>query len=125
MAGHTLDDDYSLELGLAAADRQRAGLVKEVVAIGGGRETLYQRDEVTWSVVTVPIASSSLAAVREFLDSVEGGESFTFDAYGTIAVPDNPVTVYRIPGPIAEQRAIKTGSGAGDYRAFAFAMVEA
>ena len=35
----------------------------------------------------------------EFLSSVAGGELFTFDTYGTIAVPDNIQNVIMIGAP--------------------------
>jgi len=42
------------------------------------------------------------AKIREFLASVENGELFTFDRYGSIAVPDNPVSCLMVSKAFSE-----------------------
>lgn len=57
--------------------------VKRVVqtAIGGRRETLRQNATKTWAVVTEPLQGQTVDAMLEFLASVEGGETFTFEPW--------------------------------------------
>jgi len=57
---------------------------------GGGPETLFHRHEEYMDVLTEILTAAQLLQWREFLASVAAGETFTFDPYGTIAVPDDP-----------------------------------
>lgn len=50
-------------------------------ALGGRRETLRHNTKRRWSVTTGPLDGASLEAVIEFLGSVDGGESFTFEPW--------------------------------------------
>lgn len=57
------------------------------VALGGARETLHHYGLRTWSVTTGPLYGASLDAVREFLDSCEGGEEFALEPWRYDAGP--------------------------------------
>jgi len=60
---------------------------------GGAPEVLLHAREVFIDVRTGYIPEAQIKQWREFLASVEGGETLTFDAYGTVAVPVDPVSV--------------------------------
>lgn len=50
-------------------------------AIGGRRETLLHNAVRTWSVVTEPLSGRTVDAAIEFMASVEGGETFSFEPW--------------------------------------------
>ena len=50
-------------------------------ALGGRRETLRHNTKRSWNVTTAPLDGANLEAVVEFLGSVAGGESFTFEPW--------------------------------------------
>jgi hypothetical protein len=76
-----------------------SGIRQESIALSGVRETLFFRRRRTYNVQTGVITSTDFPQWQEFFASVMGGESFTFDAYGTIASPDNPISVYLVGDP--------------------------
>lgn len=83
---------YDIEFGARVATRSTRIYSKPHRSIGGQLETLLHRHEVQWQITTSNLTDTELEQFREFLYSVEGGESFTFDRDGTIAVPDNAIT---------------------------------
>ncbi len=68
--------------------------VKQNTSLSGAVESLLFRSEKHYRCQTGLIEPRSLDELRiiEFLASVENAEPFTFDRYGTVAQPDNPVT---------------------------------
>lgn len=54
-------------------------------------ETILYREENYDAVRTGRVTEAQLGQYREFYSSVVAGELFTYDKYGTIAVPDNPL----------------------------------
>ena len=63
---------------------------KSARSLGGAMETLTQRRDVFFTINTGPLAEESLNQWREFLASVEGGESFLFDSQGIPGIPSTP-----------------------------------
>jgi hypothetical protein len=87
------------------------------------RETQFNSLEHKWLIRTVPQlrANSGVADLprfREFAASVAGGETFTFDVWGTEASPDNAITGSYIKGSYDEVRV-----GPNHYQ-FAFEILE-
>jgi len=62
-------------------------------SIDGTPETIIHRVDTSWDILTGIIMPDQVGYWDEFIHSVLGGESFTLDPYGTIAVPDKPVIV--------------------------------
>lgn len=94
IAGHVVDDSYSLEIDLQTVDPQRKRSQTRKVALDGvTMQTTFNNTTEGWAILTDHIAleaSEDLPlAWIEFLDSVSGGEQFQFDAFGTDAVPRN------------------------------------
>jgi hypothetical protein len=86
-----LGQSYTLETGIVQATRSVNVIRSEKQPIGGGApEVLLQREEVFIDVTTSVLQESQIAQWREFLASVQGGELFTFDRYGTLASPVEP-----------------------------------
>lgn len=90
-----LDSDYTLEQpGVAQLARVRPKSIGTInTAESGKKWGVASRSEGGWRVTTDKFAESARADWEEFLNSVDRGEEFTFDANGTTAAPDNPVTV--------------------------------
>jgi hypothetical protein len=84
---------YSFEKGVTQATRSVNTIRSDKQPLGGGApEVIFQREEVFYDVMTSTIQESELGQWREFLSSVQGGETFTFDRYGTVASPVEPKT---------------------------------
>ena len=79
----TNTDGGSVTLSFSASDVTPGREVSrsEQKAIGGQRETLLHNALRTWSVTTGPIEGVNIDAMQEFLASVEGGESFSFEPW--------------------------------------------
>lgn len=100
-----LNQIYSLEFGVERADRAVSVVRNVRQPLGGGApEVLTHRREPVIDVRTTVIPEAKLPQWREFLASVEGGETFTFDRYGTIAVPVEQKTVMLENESYAEER---------------------
>lgn len=78
--------------------------MRQNTSLSGSVESLLLRSEKHFSCQTQLIEPRSLdeAKVLEFLASVENAELFTFDRYGTIAVPDNPVSCLMVSNVFPE-----------------------
>jgi hypothetical protein len=87
---------------------------------GGAPEVLLYRRETFIDVTVLGPIGALLTEVqilqwREFLASVEGGEAFTFDRYGTIAVPIEPKSAILETPDYSEERIAGAGN-AGLYK---------
>ena len=96
--GHVLNTNYDLDIILEQADDSVAVTSSEIKSLGGNQETVLQNIDFHWQISIGSITSVNKPAVREFLNSVQGGEVFTLDVYGSVAVPDAPVSVVAKPG---------------------------
>ena len=93
--------EYSLEWGAPKLDQKEEEKVHDSVAEDGSYERSFIRMDSGWMVDSAFIKPDAQAQYNEFRHSVNRGETFTFDAYGTVATPDNPQTVKlkKITGP--------------------------
>lgn len=71
----------------------RRAQVRQNTSLSGSVESILLRSEKHYRCQTKLIEPRSLdeARILEFLASVENAEGFTFDRYGTIAAPVNPL----------------------------------
>ena len=85
----------------------RRAKVRQNTSLSGSVESLLLRSEKHYSCSVQLIIPRSLdeARIVEFLASVENAELFTFDRYGTVALPDNPVSCLMVSNvfPASEQ----------------------
>lgn len=83
---------------------QRKTKAKQNTGLSGSVESLLLRSEKHYQCQTGVLIPRSLDAARvvEFMASVENGETFTFDRYGTSAQPDNPVLCYMVSSTFSE-----------------------
>lgn len=100
-----LNQSYDLETGITRATRSNNTKNSKKQAIGGGLpEVINYRSETFIDVTTKTVDESAILQWREFLASVEGGETFTFDRYGTVASPVEPKTAIRSSDSYSEER---------------------
>jgi len=92
-SGHTAGTNYTIEFGAEKLARSQKVIRHQNASLGQLRETVYLGRDQYWDVTTDFIDESDLPFWREWFASVAGGELFAFDAYGTIAVPDNQENV--------------------------------
>jgi len=64
---------------LTKLDRSRRRTAKAITALGGYRQTTYQRGETFYQCETVPVTGEDYRNLQEFLDSMEDGTNFQFD----------------------------------------------
>jgi hypothetical protein len=102
-----LGESYTLPFGLEQADRSVNVTRHRSKPLGGGPpETLLHRREVFYNLRTGIIEETELAQWREFMASVEGGETFILDRYGSEAVPVEPLNFIMDSDSYSEEREI-------------------
>lgn len=97
---HGVGEEYELETVSHVMDRGLNTEKKQATSISGIKETIRYRKETFWDILTDFITEAEMVYWDEFVASVDGGESFTLDVYGSIATPDNPVSVTMEGDPI-------------------------
>lgn len=83
--GHVAGNEYLLEIDTTALVRSNRTEKSVQRAIGGATETIYFRTDKEWAVTFAPVRGAALAAVVEFLDSTERGETFRMTLPGDLA----------------------------------------
>ena len=122
------NQQFDMNLELMRLDPSRKVERREQMALGGAQETAYFRGERIWRSQTRAIArgTTKFSQMREFLDSVEGGEGFSFDPYNQVgASPDALRTVKLTSKGYPEARRVRRGDGGGgDFFTWVFTMRE-
>lgn len=100
-AGHSTSVSYSMNIGGSAYAEEWDILKDEAVMLDASQETLFHDIHYYWNFTSQQIARAALTSSYwyEFLASVAGGEAFQFDAYGTVASPDNVIDVIMVGKP--------------------------
>jgi len=119
ISGHTASMSYNLETSAMDVTPSHSADMSSNITLDGTTESLLNRIDKSYSVSTGWIASSSVDAWWEFIDSVAAAETFTFDAVGTIAVPVNPIIV------VLEGKARCSHTAGGIWYRFSFTVREA
>lgn len=100
VSGHSDGTSYSLDFRAASINRARGRDAEESVSLSGKTETLFNRQDKTWTITTTHVEDADFGQWEEFLDSVAGGESFTLDPYASgAASPSDPKTVVLVGDP--------------------------
>lgn len=92
VSGHTAGSVYYLDLPLSRKDRERKVRKDAQESLNGAVYTTYHHGRIHWQCATRALTPTETLAMREFLDSVEDGQSFQFDP--TYAVGSSP-SAYR------------------------------
>jgi hypothetical protein len=121
LPGHTIDVVYQLPLRLISGDHTGSINKREQQALSGKREAIFWSKSKGMSVTIGSYEEISFEynAVLEFLDSVEGGEPFTFDRWGSVGSPNNPQTAVMIGTYQTQRYAQRAGEGT-DLMRFSF-----
>ncbi len=106
--GHTASVAYTINFDAQALNKSHKTIKTRTQSLGGNTETIRVRRDTFWNIKTDLLAESELDDWREFLASTDAGETFTFDAYGTAASPDDPISVEREDEDDAEERVGET-----------------
>lgn len=118
IAGHTINVAYSLDLNVVDLPIDREPSVSVQRSLDGQQETIRFHAVEFYNVVLAVHTASQIAAIKEFLDSVEAKELFTFDPYGTANVPAAPLTASMDSNGYQLVRQPRGQSGSNDdYRA--------
>lgn len=119
VSGHSEGTEYSFDIELTRNQLIPRMDKTSPRSISGQRVTVLRNVEVSYSIQTAPVNDPALiASMREFLFSVAGGEQFTLDAMGSLATPDNPITV-ELQGNFSENLVDISG-----YYTFSFQVVK-
>ena len=112
ISGHSSGVQYSMEVKARALDNTLSYVRNTQESLGGAVQTLFHREVERWSLTIGSFARTggegTMEQVNEFLASVRAGEIFQFDAYGTIATPDNVQSVVLETAQVAPQRVAVT-----------------
>ncbi len=84
---------YNLEIDLQQINLSEKSTKNVAESLSGVREILLHRETYYWDVTTLFITAAQLPQWQEFMSSVKAGETFSFDPYGTVASPDNVISV--------------------------------
>lgn len=87
ISGHTAGVQYSFDVKLRAFSSVLEQPKDQHVSLSGYAETILTRATKIHSTVFI-FPDTLKAQMEEFLYSVAAGESFEFDPYGTVAIPD-------------------------------------
>jgi hypothetical protein len=109
--GHSINTEYRIDLACLDVVPARTPNVTVNQAIGGRRETLRFFADNFFDVSLAALSGTPLLQVEEFLRSVEAGEVFTFDEYGSVNVPSNPVNAEIEGGGYSKTRNTSKGQG--------------
>lgn len=116
IAGHTSGTQYTLNLRVTEAGLTIGRKVGADVqrTLSDKTETLYYFGKTTWNVTALAMNGTELAALQEFLHSVEAQESFTFSPYGVSGNLGTTYTVRRVQSNYTLERLDGTGSSASN-----------
>ncbi len=89
--GTSLLDVVTRDFRLISKRKTRKPITKQNTSLSGSVESILFRSEQSYNCQTGLIEPGSIeeAHIEEFVASVENAESFSFDRFGSIAVPGN------------------------------------
>lgn len=111
--GHTAGVEYVFDLRMQNLDVSRRPAIEAQTTLSGRQAALKFYRELFYDALTVPLKGGStlILTVEEFLQSCEAKELFTFDAYGTAAVPVDPVPANLDTLGASFTRVVRLGQG--------------
>lgn len=85
-SGHSADTDYQIDIDLLESNRMSNTIGVQNKMLDGTTITVVHRHQISFDITTSLVDSSTTPDVddmREFLDSVKGGETFQLDIDGS------------------------------------------
>lgn len=115
--GHSINVSYSIDLNVIDMPIDREPNVTVQKTLDGQEEAIRFHAAEFYNVVLSVHSAGQIAAIKEFLDSVEAKEIFTFDPYGSANTPVAPISVTMDSNGYQLQRQPRGQGGANDdYR---------
>lgn len=94
VSGHSAQTEYSIEIALTEWTPQKKQKKSMIEPMDGPMHVLLLGLRRRYDFTTIPIDDVAIIAeFEEMFDSIAAGEIFWIDPFGTIAVPDNEITV--------------------------------
>ena len=98
ISGHFATASYDMDLPDKVLNQSFSNDYTRHISIGGNAETIFRDETEIWNVTFGSFertgGEGTVEQMREFVASVQTGEIFQFDPYGTIALPDNVIDCY-------------------------------
>lgn len=104
VSGHSVGVLYGFDIKLNQYTPMRSAPKSQHVSLNGKVETVLRGLVKYYSITLGPYPNSLHDDIVEFVESVAGGEIFAFDPYGSIAVPDSPISLIMTDVEIPETR---------------------
>lgn len=113
--GHAASTQYNIRLFCTGIDYDKDEKKTETLSLSGDvSQTVVLRRKKIWRVTTQLYSrDTGIDVIREFLESVSEGETFSFDEFGLVGAPDNPIDVV-LHRAYDEKRVSKQGNGGRD-----------
>lgn len=122
VAGHTINTSYSLRLHVVDMPVSRNVNKTKNESLNHTSETIRLGAYEVYDVELAIADSATAANIKEFLDSVEDGQEFTFDPYGLPNAPHNPLEAEIESTGYNRQRFKKGQGGANDASKTSFSV---
>lgn len=122
VAGHVVNNTYSINIPVVSMPTNRTPSKEVQQSLALVRETIYFGASETYAVQTAALTPAQVIAVKEFLDSVEDGSTFTFDPYGSVNTPVSPLTAEIDSNGYPGERISQGRGGADDMFRFSFTV---
>lgn len=120
--GHIAGQTYTLDLEVSEAVPNVADVREDARSAGGAIESVFERTDTYWTIDTAPFSGDRVFQVREFLDSIESGETFrVWLTYGDIV----PLVLKQEGGAGSEESFMRTGSAERDFFTARFTALQA
>lgn len=84
---------YNLDWILEAADNSMTVDSDVVISLGGQQETIERRRDKRLDITIGSVLHTEKPTLENFLHSIQAGETFSVDVYGSVASADAPVNV--------------------------------
>ncbi|TQV76676.1 hypothetical protein FLL45_01570 [Aliikangiella marina] len=116
--GHTAGVQYSIDMGIRS--HNPTDIYEGNQAFSASQSsTSISKEMIYHKITTKRLNYQQMQEFREFLNSTNGSEPITFDLFGSVASPDNPIQVEKLFDKKIEPRYIENGA----YR-FTFTLIE-
>lgn len=75
--GHVANEVYEVDIEISDAVPEVRDIKTDERSAGGAMETCFERQDYYWTITTAPVRGRQLELLREFMDSIVSGETFS------------------------------------------------
>lgn len=121
--GHIQGSSYTISVRTISRGVRKDVAKKSLQSMSGKNvETNLWRNNKKLNIQTASVRGGERELILEFLESVIGGETFSFDEFGYAGSPDNAVNAW-LDGDYRETRSVRLGDGGrDDYFRYSFTV---